>query len=97
VGVKTARDHRGTLEPKLVAKRQTRLAGLDERILGLYAGGMSVRDIEAHLSDLRGGSHPAASGRGSPSRSLHSGRCNTLANPSRHKERGQRPWRVHTA
>jgi hypothetical protein len=35
-----------------VGKRQTRLAGLDDRILGLYAGGLSVRDIEAHLSDL---------------------------------------------
>jgi len=35
-----------------VAKRQTRLAGLDDKILGLYAGGMSVRDIEAHLADL---------------------------------------------
>jgi hypothetical protein len=40
--------------PQLVGKRQTRLAGLDERILGLYAGGMSVRDIEEHLSDLYG-------------------------------------------
>lgn len=38
----------------LVAKRQTRLAGLDERILGLYAGGMAVRDIEQHLCDLYG-------------------------------------------
>ena len=37
-----------------MAKRQTRLAGLDDKILGLYAGGMSVRDIEAHLSDLYG-------------------------------------------
>ncbi len=37
-----------------MAKRQTRLAGLDDRILGLYAGGMSVRDIESHLSDLYG-------------------------------------------
>ena len=54
VGVKTPRDRKGSFEPKLVAKRQTRLAGLDERILGLYAGGMSVRDIEAHLSDLYG-------------------------------------------
>jgi putative transposase len=44
----------GTFDPKLVAKRQTRLAGLDDRILGLYAGGMSVRDIEEHLGDLYG-------------------------------------------
>jgi putative transposase len=54
VDVKTPRDRKGTFEPKLVSKRQTRLAGLDERILGLYAGGMSVRDIAAHLTDLYG-------------------------------------------
>jgi putative transposase len=54
VDVKTPRDRKGSFEPKLVAKRQTRLAGLDERILGLYAGGMSVRDIEQHLRDLYG-------------------------------------------
>jgi putative transposase len=54
VDVKTPRDRRGTFEPKLVGKRQTRLAGLDERILGLYAGGMSVRDIAQHLRDLYG-------------------------------------------
>ena len=54
VEVRTPRDRRGSFEPKLVAKRQTRLAGLDERILGLYAGGMSVRDIAQHLSDLYG-------------------------------------------
>jgi putative transposase len=54
VEVKTPRDRQGSFDPKLVAKRQTRLAGLDDKILGLYAGGMSVRDIEAHLTDLYG-------------------------------------------
>jgi putative transposase len=54
VAVKTPRDRQGTFEPKLVGKRQTRLAGLDEKILGLYAGGMTVRDIETHLRDLYG-------------------------------------------
>jgi putative transposase len=54
VAIKTPRDRDGSFDPKLVAKRQTRLAGLDHRILGLYAGGMSVRDIESHLSDLYG-------------------------------------------
>ena len=54
VEVRTPRDRAGSFEPKLVAKRQTRLAGLDDRILGLYAGGMSVRDIEDHLTDLYG-------------------------------------------
>jgi putative transposase len=54
VAVKTPRDRKGTFEPRLVGKRQTRLAGLDEKILGLYAGGMTVRDIAAHLTDLYG-------------------------------------------
>jgi putative transposase len=49
VEVRTPRDRAGTFEPRLVGKRQTRLAGLDERVLDLYAGGMSVRDIAAHL------------------------------------------------
>src|SRR3954462_12439027 len=54
VQVKTPRDRDGSFEPKLVAKRQTRLAGLDDKILGLYAGRMTVRDISAHLSELYG-------------------------------------------
>jgi len=54
VQIKTPRDRRGSFEPQLVGKRQTRLAGLDDRILGLYAGGMSVRDISRHLSELYG-------------------------------------------
>jgi putative transposase len=52
VPLRTPRDREGTFDPKLVAKRQTRLAGLDERVLDLYAGGMSVRDIAAHLQRL---------------------------------------------
>jgi putative transposase len=54
VEVKTPRDRDGSFEPKLVGKRQTRLAGLDDKILGLYAGGMTVRDIAAHLAELYG-------------------------------------------
>jgi putative transposase len=54
VEVRTPRDRNGSFEPRLVGKRQTRLAGLDEKILALYAGGMTVRDIAAHLSDLYG-------------------------------------------
>jgi putative transposase len=54
VDIKTPGDRDGSFEPKLVAKRQTRLAGLDDKILGLYGGGMTVRDISAHLSELYG-------------------------------------------
>jgi len=54
VGVRTPRDRDGSFEPQLVRKRQTRLAGLDDRVLDLYAGGMSVREIASHLSSLYG-------------------------------------------
>jgi putative transposase len=54
VPIRTPRDRDGSFDPRLIGKRQTRLAGLDERILGLYAGGMSVRDIAAHLTELYG-------------------------------------------
>ena len=54
VKVRTPRDRQGSFEPQLVGKRQTRLAGLDEKILALYGGGMSVRDIAGHLQDLYG-------------------------------------------
>lgn len=54
VQVRTPRDRHGSFEPQLVRKRQTRLAGLDDKVLGLYAGGMTVRDISSHLSELYG-------------------------------------------
>jgi putative transposase len=54
VEVTTPRDRQGSFEPQILPKRVTRLAGLDEKILGLYAGGMTVRDISAHLSELYG-------------------------------------------
>src|SRR3954462_13640825 len=54
VEIKTPRDRDGSFEPQLVRKRQTRLAGLDDRVLGLYAGGMSVRDIARHVTELYG-------------------------------------------
>src|SRR3954451_19372595 len=54
VEVRTPRDRDGSFEPRIVPKRATRVAGLDEKILGLYAGGMTVRDIAAHLSELYG-------------------------------------------
>jgi putative transposase len=54
VAIRTPRDRHGSFEPRLVAKRQTRLAGLDDRVLDLYAGGLSTRDIAAHLQNLYG-------------------------------------------
>jgi putative transposase len=54
VVVDVPRDREGTFEPKLVRKRERRLAGFDERIIALYARGMTVRDIQGHLKDLYG-------------------------------------------
>jgi len=49
VPVDTPRDRAGTFEPRLVPKGARRLDGLDAMIISLYAGGMTVRDIQAHL------------------------------------------------
>ncbi len=54
VGVNTPRDRAGSFEPRLVPKGQRRLGGLDEIIISLYAGGMTVRDIGAHLQRTLG-------------------------------------------
>jgi putative transposase len=54
VRIETPRDRKSRFEPKLVKKGQRRLAGLDERILALYAGGMSTREIETYISELYG-------------------------------------------
>ena len=48
------RDRAGSFEPELVKKGQTRIDGVDDKIIGLYAAGLSVRDIRAHLEELYG-------------------------------------------
>nr|AAL96208.1 putative transposase [Xanthomonas oryzae pv. oryzae] len=52
--IETPRDRAGTFAPQLVKKRQVRLAGMEEKILALYARGMTTRDIESALVDLYG-------------------------------------------
>jgi transposase-like protein len=52
--IETPRDRNGTFEPVLVPKHQRRLAGFDEKILALYAKGMSTRDIQEILEQLYG-------------------------------------------
>jgi putative transposase len=44
------RDRAGSFEPRLVPKGARRAGGLDEVIISLYAGGMTVRDIQHHLA-----------------------------------------------
>jgi putative transposase len=48
------RDRAGTFEPALVPKGVTRVEGFDARIISLYARGLSVREIQAHLKELYG-------------------------------------------
>jgi putative transposase len=48
------RDRAGEFEPLIVGKHQTRLAGLDSKIIALYARGMTTRDIQAQLQEMYG-------------------------------------------
>lgn len=54
IEVAIPRDREGTFTPRLVPKGSRRLTGLDDMIISLYAGGMSVRDIEHHLASTIG-------------------------------------------
>lgn len=54
MNVEVPRDRDGSFEPKLVGKHQRAFAGFDDKILSMYARGMSTRDIRAHLHDLYG-------------------------------------------
>ncbi|EON30286.1 transposase mutator type, partial [Gordonia terrae C-6] len=48
------RDRDGTFTPRLVPKGSRRLGGLDDIIISLYAGGMTLRDIQHHLASTIG-------------------------------------------
>ena len=52
--IEVPRDRHGSFEPQLVPKHQTRWAGFDDKILSLYARGMTVREIQAHLEEMYG-------------------------------------------
>ena len=54
VQIDTPRDRAGSFDPKIVRKRQRRFEGFDDKILALYARGMSTRDISAHLKEIYG-------------------------------------------
>jgi len=54
VTLDTPRDRNGTFEPQIVGKHQRRIPDFDEKILALYAKGMTTRDIQAHLEEMYG-------------------------------------------
>jgi len=48
------RDRQGRFDPVLIAKYQRRFPGFDDKIVSMYARGMSTRDIQAHISEIYG-------------------------------------------
>ena len=54
VEIDVPRDRAGTFDPKLVRKRQRRLEGFDDKVLSLYARGMTTREIQGQLKELYG-------------------------------------------
>ncbi|MDE2090146.1 MAG: IS256 family transposase [Gammaproteobacteria bacterium] len=52
--IEIPRDRQGTFEPQLIPKHQTRWTGFDDKILSLYARGMTVREIQGHLEEMYG-------------------------------------------
>lgn len=54
VEIKVPRDRDGSFEPLLIPKGQRRLEGFDEKVIALYARGLTTREIQAHLEELYG-------------------------------------------
>jgi transposase-like protein len=54
IAIAIPRDRVGSFEPQLIAKGQTRFDGFDDKILSLYARGMTVREIQGDLAELYG-------------------------------------------
>jgi putative transposase len=54
MAVEIPRDRNGTFVPQLVKKHETHFDGFDDKIISMYARGMTVREIQGHLKDLYG-------------------------------------------
>jgi putative transposase len=52
VRIDVPRDRAGTFEPELIPKHERRFAGFDDKIVSMYARGMSVREIQGHLREM---------------------------------------------
>ena len=52
--IEIPRDRNGSFEPQIIPKHQTRWNGFDDKILSLYARGMTVREIQGHLEEMYG-------------------------------------------
>ncbi len=54
VEIEVPRDRQGEFEPQIVGKHQRRFSGFDDKILSMYARGMTTREIQGHLQDIYG-------------------------------------------
>lgn len=54
VEIAVPRDRNGSFEPKILPKHERRFTGFDDKIISMYARGMSTRDIQAHLQEIYG-------------------------------------------
>lgn len=54
VNIEVPRDRNGSFEPQIVRKRQRRLEGLDDKIIALYARGLTTREIQDELTEMYG-------------------------------------------
>ncbi len=52
--IEIPRDRHGSFEPQLIPKHQTRWTGFDDKVISLYARGMTVREIQGHLEEMYG-------------------------------------------
>jgi putative transposase len=52
--IEVPRDRNGSFEPQMIPKHQRRFDGFDEKILSMYARGMTTRDIQGHLEEIYG-------------------------------------------
>lgn len=54
LSIEIPRDRHGSFEPQMIAKHQTRWTGFDDKIISLYARGLTIREIQSHLEELYG-------------------------------------------
>jgi putative transposase len=54
IDIAVPRDRQASFEPQIVPKGQTRFTGFDDKILSMYARGMTTRDIQSHLEEMYG-------------------------------------------
>src|SRR4051794_16650032 len=54
IELEVPRDRRATFDPQLIAKYQRRFPGFDDKVVSMYARGMSTREIQGHLRELYG-------------------------------------------